>query len=127
MAVFTQKVEIILVVDRSGSLERYYEYLKRAISDMLNAIKNDPHLSGCDVYFTFITFASKMDDIKINAVPISNVNLDDLSFQCQGTTNPGPALKIAAETAISRYYQWKNSGEDAFHPLLVFFTDGYPL
>ena len=92
---------------------------------MLAEIKNTPYLHGCDVYFTLVSFDNEMTK-NVDFVPLNSVSPSSLILKYDYQTNPGPALEYVVETAYKRYYDWRNSGEDAFHPLIFFFTDGSP-
>ena len=87
---------------------------------MVNEIKISPYLHGCFVSFT--------DDITKNAdfVPINSVSALSIKFENGSIPNPAPVLEYAIETVYKRYYDWRNSGEDAFYPLIFFFRDRSP-
>ena len=120
-----KKIDVCLVVDRSGSLGKVGEIINDSLVAMLAEIKKTPYLHGCEVYFTLVSFAN--DNTKdIDFAPISSVSPSSLSLTYNYQTNPGPALEYTVEKAYNRYYDWKNNGEEAFHPLIFFFTDGSP-
>jgi len=120
-----KKIDVCLVVDRSGSLEKEGNIINEALVAMLEAIKREPYLTGCEIYFTMVSFASDMTK-NVDFVPIDNVTISSLKLTYTGQTNPGPALAYVVEKAYDRYHFWKTDGQIAFHPLIFFFTDGYP-
>lgn len=122
---FKKKIDIILVVDRSGSLSRYRERINRALTEMVRVLKTSEDLSGCDVYLSVISFSDDMTK-NIEFKPINSVSVGELSLTFGGETNPGPALKYIVEKAYKRYQSWRDHDEECFHPFLAFFTDGYP-
>lgn len=120
-----KKIDICLVVDRSGSLSAVGSMINGALVSTLKKIKEEPYLSGCDVYFTLVSFADDMTK-NVDFVPIGNVSESSLNLKYDGQTNPAPALEYTVDKAYQRYYAWKDNGEEVFHPLIFFFTDGAP-
>ena len=120
-----KKIDVCLVVDHSGSLSKEGDMINDSLVAMLAEIKNTPYLHGCDVYFTLVSFDNEMTK-NVDFVPLNSVSPSSLILKYDYQTNPGPALEYVVETAYKRYYDWRNSGEDAFHPLIFFFTDGSP-
>ncbi len=122
---FQKKIDICLVVDRSSSLKKDTETINAAIVNMVSAIKSAPKLHGCEIFFTLVSFANSM--VKhVDFEPIDKVAASALSLTFDGQTNPAPALEYAFNESSKRYYKWKDDGEEAYHPLIFFFTDGNP-
>ena len=120
-----KKIDVCLVVDRSGSLKNVGDIINKSLVSMLDEIKKTPYLHGCDVYFTLVSFANNMSP-NVDFAPIGAVSSSSLSLTYDNQTNPGPALEYTVEKAYKRYFDWKDNGEEAFHPLLFFYTDGSP-
>ena len=118
-------VDVILVVDKSGSLSPYTETLNSAIKQTVVALKTSEDLSGCDVYFTLVSFDNNMYK-NIDFDNLNSVDASTLELKYEGGTNPAPALEYALQKSIKRYETYKANGEPAYHPLIFFFTDGSP-
>ena len=120
-----KKLDICIVADRSGSLEEEGEGINAALVSMLENIKREPYLSGVEIYLTLVSFAANMSK-NVDFAPIEKVSPASLKLTYGGQTNPGPALDYVVYTANDRYYKWSDNGEEAFHPLIFFFTDACP-
>lgn len=120
-----KSLEIGIVIDSSGSLQDYGEELKKSIRLMIENIKKEPYFQGADVYLTLMSFAESKNPI-IDAQLIQNIINPELNFKFEGRTNPGPAIKAVVGSTYERYRNRKDKGEEPWHPLLFFFTDGKP-
>lgn len=118
-------VDVILVVDKSGSLSPYTKTLNSAIKQTVTALKSSEDLSGCDVHFTLVSFDNNMYK-NVDFANLDSVDASALELKYEGGTNPAPALEYALQQSIKRYETWKAKGIPAFHPLIFFFTDGSP-
>ncbi len=122
-----KKVDIILVVDCSGSLIEQRTVINNALNAMIKAMKMSPDLMGCEMYFSLVPFSKdvileKAFEFKPLRTITSQLELGNF----ENVTNPGPALKNITVKALARYEKWKSEGVFCMHPLIFFFTDGYP-
>ena len=120
-----KKLDICIVADRSGSLTHDGDKMNEALASMLENIRNEMYLTGCEIYFTLVSFSDKFSQ-NVDFAPLDTVKPKSLKLTFGGHTNPGPALKYVVDKAYQRYHEWRNNDEDAFHPLIFFFTDAQP-
>lgn len=120
-----KKIYIALVVDKSGSLREKAALIIKSLNDMVDNIKNGPELSGCDIYFTLVTFTEHVYP-EIVCCPIDKIDRSKLELRFGGQTNPAPALRFAIGNAINKTHEWAYSSEEYFKPLVFFMTDGRP-
>ena len=121
------KIDIIMVVDCSGSLKKEREDMQVAINGAITALKTHPDLYNCEVYLSLVAFD---EDIRPEETfkfkPVTQIT-KPISFGAfDWSTNPGPALSEITIDALRRYEGWVEAGDECFHPLVFFFTDGYP-
>lgn len=119
-------LDVFLIVDRSKSTEAILPTVNSAVSAMVRELRSSPYLSGVEVYLTFIQFNHRFE-ILAESQPIRTLDPNTVMIrESCGATDPGPAILRAIEIGTQRYYRWREGGEEAFHPLYYFFTDGYP-
>lgn len=120
-----KKIDVCLIADRSSSLLEYKDHINSAMVKMLHSLKNAPELSGLEICFSLTSFASDMTkDVVFK--PLDQITDSQMHLDFSGQTNPAPALHYAVNTAYKRYREWVDNDEEAFHPLIFFFTDGNP-
>lgn len=120
-----KKFDIGLVVDRSSSLDNYKNDINSSLVEMLRSLKETPELTGLDTTFTMVSFASDKTN-NVDFVPLQQVRDSQLHLEFGGATNPAPALDYVVNTTYNRYREWRDNDEEAFHPLVFFFSDGLP-
>ena len=122
-----KKVDIILVVDCSGSLAEQRMNINNALNTMIKAMKMSPDLMGCEMYFSLVPFSRNVIPEKaFEFKPLRTITSQLELGNFENVTNPGPALKNITVKALARYEAWKSEGVFCMHPLIFFFTDGYP-
>ena len=118
-------IDVFLIVDHSSSTQAIIGNINTAISNMIGRLRTSPYLSGINVYLTFIQFNHRYE-ILTQCELIDRIDPSRLAIASSGATDPGPAILKAIEIGSARYEQWRAEGEESFHPLYYFFTDGYP-
>ena len=118
-------IDVFLIVDHSSSTQSIIGNINAAISDMVTRLRTSPYLSGVNVYLTLIQFNHRYE-ILTQCELIDRVDPSRLLISSSGATDPGPAILKAIEIGSQRYESWRAEGEESFHPLYYFFTDGYP-
>lgn len=118
-------IDVFLIVDHSSSTQPIIGNINTAISNMIGRLRTSPYLSGVNVFLTFIQFNHRYE-ILSQCELIDNIDISRLSLTSSGATDPGPAILKAIEIGSQRYESWRADGEESFHPLYYFFTDGYP-
>lgn len=118
-------IDVFLIVDHSSSTQPIIGNINTAISNMIGKLRNSPYLSGVNVFLTFIQFNHRYE-ILTQCELIDKIDMTRLSLTSSGATDPGPAILKAIEIGSQRYENWRAEGEESFHPLYYFFTDGYP-
>ena len=118
-------IDVFLIVDHSSSTQPIIGNINTAISNMIGRLRNSPYLSGVNVFLTFIQFNHRYE-ILTQCELIDKIDISRLSLTSSGATDPGPAILKAIEIGSQRYENWRAEGEESFHPLYYFFTDGYP-
>ena len=118
-------IDVFLIVDHSSSTQPIIGNINTAISNMIGRLRTSPYLSGVNVYLTFIQFNHRYE-ILTQCELIDNIDVSRLALTSSGATDPGPAILKAIEIGSRRYENWRAEGEESFHPLYYFFTDGYP-
>ncbi len=118
-------IDVFLIVDHSSSTQGIIDNINSAISNMVGRLRTSPYLSGVNVYLTFIQFNHRYE-ILTECELIDDVDISRLALTSSGATDPGPAILRAIEIGSRRYAAWREEGEESFHPLYYYFTDGYP-
>ena len=122
-----KKIDIVLVVDCSGSLKPQKAIIEKALNEMVRAIKTNPDLYGCEISFSLVPFSEDVIWDKYFAFkPIKDIKSTIDLGEFENVTNPGDAIKNITVKALANYEAWKAAGDLCFHPLIFFFTDGYP-
>ena len=118
-------IDVFLIVDHSSSTQSIIGNINAAISDMVTRLRPSPYLSGVNVFLPLIQFNHRYE-ILTQCELIDRVDPSRLLISSAGATDPGPAILKAIEIGSQRYEAWRAEGEESFHPLYYFFTDGYP-
>ena len=118
-------IDVFLIVDHSSSTKGIIDSINTAISNMVNRLRTSPYLTGVNVYLTFIQFNHHYE-ILAECELIDDIDVSRLALSSSGATDPGPAILRAIEIGSRRYENWRAEGEESFHPLYYYFTDGYP-
>ena len=122
-----KKVDIILVADCSGSLAEQRTVINSSLNAMIKSMKMSPDLMGCELYFSLVPFSKNVILEKaFEFKPLRTITSQLELGNFENVTNPGPALKNITVKALARYEKWKHNGDFCMHPLIFFFTDGYP-
>lgn len=121
-----KKIDIILVVDCSGSLREQRINIQNALNKMVRSIKESEDLFGCEITFSLILFSEKICAGSFRFEPIEKITPNYSFAEFSGVTNPGPALESIVTEALARYEKWNLKKELCYHPLVFYFTDGYP-
>ena len=118
-------IDVFLIVDHSSSTRNIIDNINEAIRTMISRLRTSPYLSGVNVFLTFIQFNHRYE-ILCQCELIDNIDPSRLTLTSSGATDPGSAILKAIEIGGQRYESWRSTGEESFHPLYYFFTDGYP-
>ena len=118
-------IDVFLIVDHSSSTRGIIDTINTAISNMVSRLRTSPYLSGVNVYLTFIQFNHHYE-VLAQCELIDTIDVSRLTLTSAGATDPGPAILKAIEIGSQRYETWREEGEESFHPLYYYFTDGYP-
>ena len=118
-------IDVFLIVDHSSSTRHIIGNINEAIRTMCFRLRTSPYLSGVNVSLTFIRFNHDYE-VLTQCEPIGTVDPSRLTLTSSGATDPGRAILKAIELGTQRYSAWATAGEESFHPLYFFFTDGYP-
>ena len=115
-----RQIDIILVVDMSGSVYRHEEFVVEAVDAFVNRF----NLSNDGIRIGVIVFASEVDTKVVSAITgnkdILNSRLDYLrTLNANGTTALANALFITANEFI-------DSGRPNVHRVVVVLSDGEP-
>ena len=118
-------IDVFLIVDHSSSTRTIIDNINESIRTMISRLRTSPYLSGVNVFLTFIQFNHRYE-ILCQCELIDNIDPSRLTLTSSGATDPGSAILKAIEIGAQRYESWRATGEESFHPLYYFFTDGYP-
>ena len=129
------RVPACLVIDTSGSMNKYSEQLRKAAIKMIEAV-GVHGVAGEKVDLEVITFNTiEQIAIKIEAQELFNLvengklkneYVSRLDFKCNGGTPTGYALKVAVSELRHRYETLKECGKTPCSPILFVLSDGLP-
>ncbi len=122
-------MDLIVVADRSTSLDQHIVKVNTILSYIRNLIKFNPLFAG--VYLSVLQFPVRPgeDPFYIKGLFAGNDQSDGpIKLTAWGNTNPAAVLNKAAEYALERYDALKSDenlrGAEIAHPLIIFLNDG---
>lgn len=120
--------DIVVIADRSTSMEKYMHILNSCIYDIVKTLKDVPgYISDCNLHFSVLQFPvfPEEEAFICKALNIEQDTVLDIpKITARGATNPSPTLFEAVEFVIKRYESWERLRR--VHPVIFFLTDGKP-
>lgn len=112
------KLNIAIVLDRSGSMTSLRKEAVDSLNHQLNSFRNEAKRTGVETVVSIITFSTTVDPFAIHRVPIENTGeIDPNSFNPGGNTALYDAIKVGLSSQVTPT-DGNNMG------LLLVITDG---